>query len=307
MWKPPFDLPHSTPGVKAHQFNVAKEVYRRVINPDGSLKMGPRIGSQSAFGVINIVGDQNRFVMKTMYLRSPSDHRIFVNELTVGMNPAIKIVGPKIYLWRQWYKDGLLIGQYIMDNFTKGKPGYFTMSLQDYARKMWDTCPGKDDKVIKLLKKRLTQFWKITKGYHGDLHTENIALIFNQEGDLKNLYIFDYGAHKKFKNLRESNYQRYCFEDYIKTIQKQFKISYNRKGGSNFYPNVSVPVVKPKGQPYRSNANMLSKLNYKNGTKTLNNGKKSLLNFLSPKTTKESIKNKFFKLVSRKNQVALAT
>jgi hypothetical protein len=293
IWKPPFDLPHSTPGVKKHQYNVAKEVFRRVSNPDGSLKMGPRIGSQSAFGIINIVGDQNRFVMKTMYLRTPSEHRIFVNELTVGMNPAIRIVGPKIYLWRQWYKDGLLIGQYIMDNFTKGRPGYFTMSLQDYAQKTWDTCPGPNDKVVKLLKKRLTQFWKITKGYHGDLHTENIALLFNEAGDLKNLFIFDYGAHKKFKNLRESNYQRYCFEDYIKVIQKQFKISRNRKGGSNFYPNVSVPIVKPKGQPYRSNVNMLSKLNYKNGRRTLGPKNKSLLNILLEKP-KESFMKRFF-------------
>lgn len=284
LWNPPRRYHHFTKGVMNHQLFVAKEVHRRVITPTGKLKLGPRVGTASSYGQVNIVGDANRFVMKTMDITSPSQQRIFDNELSVGFNPAIKIVGPKFYLWRTFYDHGRTYGQYIMDNFTKGRPGIHSMSLEQYSTKFWkNSCPTPKDPIIVLLKKKLLSFWKITRGYHGDLHTGNIQVILGPENELKNVMIFDYGAHKRFKNLRNLNYNLYCFEDYVKTIQKQFKLSYNRKAPSSvgFYPGPEIPTVTPKGQSYRSNINMLNKLNYMTPSQILNKKQKSLFSILS--------------------------
>ena len=286
---PPSGLPGSTPGVFKHQYNVSREVHRRILTQTGQLKLGPRIGTASSYGQVNLVGDGNRFVVKTMDISSPSNNRTFDNELTVGFNPAIKIVGPKIYLWRKFnVGPGKAMGQYIMDNFTKGRPGVYSMGLQEYSTRYWnDACPSPNDPIIRLLKKKLLSFWKITKGYHGDLHSGNIQVIFDASDRLKDLMIFDYGAHKRFKNLRNRNYRLYCFEDYIKTIQKQFKLSYNKKSQTyqtGFHPDPSVTTVIPKGQAYRSNANMLGKLNYKTPYQTLRQNQKSLLNLLKAST-----------------------
>ena len=292
---PPPNLPGFTPGVIKHQYSVAKEVHRRIVTQTGQLKLGPRIGTESSYGQVNLVGDGNRFVMKTMDISTPSNNRIFDNELTIGFNPAIKIVGPKIYLWRKFHLPGKDVGQYVMDNFTKGRQGIYSMGLDEYASKYWkNMCPSPTDPIIRLLKKKLMSFWKITKGYHGDLHTGNIQVILGPGDDLKDLMIFDYGAHKRFKNLRNTNYRLYCFEDYLKTIQKQFKLSFNRKAKyyrTGFHPGPSVPTITPKGQSYRSNVNMLGKLNYSAPYQILEKNRKSLLNLLKASTNNKNKKN----------------
>ena len=257
QWYPPMATEQMTPGVQRYQRSQALRVRTAITYPGTNrVILGPRIGSVSAFGQVYMVSD-GKYVLKQMDITNPRDQRIFNNEVYIGSIPAISVVGPKIFTWRKFKTQTRLIGQYVMNNFGE------TISLEQYLD---GACPNKQDPIYRLLKEQLTKFWKITKGYHGDLHMGNIHVKVGTNGKAIKIIIFDYGAHKRFKNLRPSNYNRYCFEDYIQTIQKQFQISYNKKqkiGSVSFYPHPNVPVIQPKGQPYRSNVNMLSKLNKK--------------------------------------------
>ena len=259
-WFPPVGTDQTTSGVQKYQRSQALRVRDEITFPGTHrVILGPRIGTGSGFGKVFQVGD-GKYVLKQMDITKPQNQRIFNNEVYIASIPAISVVGPKLLLWRKFKTPTKLVGQYVMTNF-----GSDTVSLEEYMGNS-NTCPNRNDLIFRMLKEQLTKFWRITKGYHGDLHMGNIHVRIGSNGKANKLFIFDYGAHKKFKNLRPSNYNRYCFEDYIHTIQKQFKLSYNRKqkvGSVAFHPHIGVPVVVPQGQPYRSNVNMLSKLNKK--------------------------------------------
>jgi len=276
QWQP---IPLSTNSniVKNYHRQKSLEVLRSIFNSQGKLMLGKQIGTASSFGKVYLLSDDNKYVLKEMDISTPSLRRIFENEVTIGATPGIIAVGPKIYAFL--ISPNGKKGAYIMDNFMKGHEG-FSMSLAQYAREHWrNSCPLSSDLVIQDLKKKLSLFYRITKGYHGDLHSDNIQVIFDSQGKFKRVMIFDYGAHKLFK----TNVSGKCFENIMNTIEKEFKNSYNKKfamARTMSHPNNSVPMVLPKGQPFRSNANLFKRLNYREPWKTLAPGQKSLYNAL---------------------------
>ncbi len=277
MWR---SIPLSNYSTNVQKYHKQKslEILKNVHNSNGKLKIGQQIGTASSFGKVFLLGNDERYVLKQMDISTPARRRIFENEVTIGSTPGISAIGPKIYAFT--YSQDERKGSYIMDNFIKGKKGYSSMSLAEFAREAWrNSCPTRSNPVIKDLKSKLTNFYKITKGYHGDLHSDNIQLIFDENDHFKKVMIFDYGAHKLFK----TNVAGKCFEEIMNTINKEFKNSYNRKAATartTFHPNKSVPMVEPKGQQYRSNATVLKRLNYFSPWKTLTPDQKSLYNLL---------------------------
>jgi hypothetical protein len=185
--------------------------------------------------------------------------KIFFNELRVGSTPGISAVGPRIYAWR-------IRGQYceyIMDNFVKGDTTLAATTFHEYMWKHFaKKCPPKSHAVWGRLRTLLVHFWRVTKGYHGDLHANNIVVLTKPDGSIKRMMIFDYGSHKKFKaSVNKST----CFDDFITLIRTEFHRS-NQKSEYNLneFPNGSgIMMYRPKtGQARRSNAAMLSGINY---------------------------------------------
>ena len=116
------------------------------------------------------------------------------------------------------------------------------------------------------MKTTLRNFWLISKGYHGDLHTNNIAVVFKRGGHPvpDRVMIFDYGSHKRTKvkftrNMSLNNMTRVINANFARTIAKP-----NRQNRVTMYPGPEYGnIVKSKlynpvlGQPRRANSNML--------------------------------------------------
>jgi hypothetical protein len=205
-----------------------------------NIKAGPII-SGGNFGTVRKLTPG--FVIKRMKLTSPRDRKIFLNEIRVGTMPGIKEVGPKIYAYRMSYTKG----EYIMDDL-----GNF-VTLSSFTK---NTCPPKNHPIYKALKECLVKFYKITGGYHGDLHMGNIAVVLDKLGLFKKIMIYDYGAHRPFKNNSTAS----CFEDYMKKINKNFSSNYT---SGNYFPS-GVRIERRKNiQSFRPNSNMIRhKLNF---------------------------------------------
>jgi len=195
-----------------------------------------------------------------MKFKNSNSEKVFFNEVRVGSMPGVQKVGPRIYAWK--IENG--VGKYIMDNFVRGDSSLVTMSLNDYMITYFPLkCPPKSHPVFKKLKKVLTDFWTVTKGYHGDLHFDNIAVVMDKDV-IKRIMIFDYGSHKKFK---ASVNKSLCFEDYIRVIEKEFFESTMKQEGNvamYYPPGTQIKLYEPKtGQLRRSNVNMIRGHNYR--------------------------------------------
>jgi hypothetical protein len=244
-------------------------------NAVNSYALKGRVLAKGSYGSIKTLGD--KYVMKTMYFnRDQNQVKIFLNEVRVGGLPGIQQVGPKIYAFRLIRQnDKYFKGQYIMDRLN-------FVSLENYIQ---NKCPEPQDDLYKQMRKTIEKFWKITKGYHGDLHDDNIGVI----PETGKVVIIDYGAHKKFKtNINNST----CFDTITKIINKEFHDKYLRVPSRNYYPyGTRVRLAHPKrGQSFRPNTNML-RGHGPRGPILKGNNQMSFMNLINPKNNNTKIKN----------------
>ena len=244
-----------------------------------------QITKKSAYGTV--YKHENGFVVKKMkFVDVDVDYlKIFLNELRVGSSPGVERVGPKIYAWRvnRNRLGRIMSGEYVMSDFTAGlRRDQAVISLSEYMKRFrGGACPMKGDPIFQKLKSTMTTFWRVTKGYHGDLHTNNLAVILDvfSNKPLK-VIVFDYGAHRPFKNPPPDSA---CFKDYIKLINKEFREVFHKlKEPKRKIGNTLQQTVYPgRNQPFRSNAMML------NGIKSRSAGQSrtpSMLKFISSRT-----------------------
>ena len=246
--------------------------------------------SKGHYGNIKMLGSTEKYVMKTMNFDSPGSDllKIFFNEIRVGRDPKISQVGPRIYAWRILRdREGFATdGQYIMDSFTGGDKSLDAVTL---ARiKM---CPLPNDPLYPMLRKTIEKFWKITKGFHGDLHGGNIAAVYDKKSrDIKKFMIFDYGSHKKFKTTTNDTT---CFEDFIRIIDKEFHNRLKKPKTTMTYVPVGTKIhtiVPKRSQPRRSNIHMLK--SYTFGGQVLNKHfSNSLMSRMRPQSPARHISN----------------
>ena len=242
---------------------------------------GQRMGNASTFGSVIKIG--GRYVKKSMAIASRGKDtdllKIFLNEVRVGSLPGIQQVGPKIYAWRVTRDSSgeIQSADYIMDDFTVAPVGYKVFMMKQYAKAM-GACPAQGHPIYAKIKEAVLKFWRITKGYHGDLHPGNMAVMINKKTkEPVKVIIFDYGSHKKFKaNTGNST----CFGDFLRIIDKEFSNRYAKKtlNSRGYYPNFTkIRVAYPKrGQPLRPNTNLLRNMTLSDKYKATTAAKKNV-------------------------------
>lgn len=217
-----------------------------------------RIGNESAYGQVFSVDIDNyrpgAFVLK--YMRFPSRNRnafrnIFENEIAVGADIRLydRSVGPTVLA----YKVTDDYGMYIMNEFSSGRVGYDAVSLYRY---IGNSCPSPNSTLIVELKETLLKFYKITQGYHGDLHEGNITVVLRPDKTIYRVWVFDYGAHKKFSSKLPKNCK--SLNDVFSIINSEFRANY-QSAPEEFQAEFNGLRLRnaPNRQSYRSNYNML--------------------------------------------------
>ena len=210
-----------------------------------------RIGKKSSYGDVYKIGTDNKYVLKIMVLNDDNDVVIFKNEVRVGSIDGIEAAGPKIYAYL--YDDD--IGVYIMDNILKGRKNHVLYSMYDYFKNVFGgskECPSIRHIFYRKLRRTLIRFYNITKGYHGDLHTENIMVVLDSNKKLVDIRIIDYGSHRPFRNTSETT----CLESLFDRINEEW-ITYDKKNKMTIHQGTLVKWPH-NGQPYRMNSQVLT-------------------------------------------------
>ena len=143
----------------------------------------------------------HKYVIKIIDLKDASTSKIskIKKEFAVGQIKNIDKVGVKSYILHISNN----IAWYVMDNINN--KNYYNIPLFDYLLMLYDSKGKINKKVIKMFAKKMKMFYKITNGFHGDLHFTNINVILRKkysvkESDLLDLKIIDYGTHQFFNN-----------------------------------------------------------------------------------------------------------
>ena len=229
-------------------------IYTHENNIPSELKMKQkleRIGKKSSYGDVYKIGTDNKYVLKIMVLNDDNDVVIFKNEVRVGSIDGIEAAGPKIYAYL--YDDD--IGVYIMDNILKGRKDHVLYSMYDYFKNVFGgskECPSIRHIFYRKLRRTLIRFYNITKGYHGDLHNENIMVVLDSDKKLVDIRIIDYGSHKPFRNTSETT----CLESLFDRINEEW-ITYDKKNKMTIHQGTLVKWPLD-GQPYRMNSQVLT-------------------------------------------------
>lgn len=208
--------------------------------------------SKGAYGAVyDIVGTS--CVMKVMNYTS---EKIFVNEVSIGQIKGIESVGPRIYCYNAGEPGKL---KYIMDNVAKmdNCKDCKAMTLNEYFEK---GCLSTTHPFYNMMYKTLVDFYKITKGWHGDLHMGNIMVVLDQNNKLKSVKIIDYGAHQKFSN---GNNVPDCLEDIFKKINRNFT---TKNGTLEKIQSLNIYKKRGNAQPFKKNQNTLKHGFGKNST-----------------------------------------
>jgi hypothetical protein len=208
-----------------------------------------RINKKSAYGDVYRIGTDNKYVLKVMICNNKSDFNTFKNELVVGSIDGIEAVGPRIYAYL--YANN--IGEYIMDNILKGRDHHVLYSVYDYFMKVFGSnkCPSIRHIFYRKLRRTLIRFYNITKGYHGDLHSDNMMVVLDSNNKLLEVRIIDYGSHRTFHNTKEST----CLESLFERIHTEWN-EYSKENEIKIFKDTHVKYP-PNSQPYRMNSQVL--------------------------------------------------
>jgi hypothetical protein len=185
---------------------------------------------KSAYGVIFPIKGTDK-VLKVIRGKHAVDND-FNTEVSIGKKQGIGKVGTRIYEHAYFgYKTVHLvnghvkfrdyIGAYVMDNLLsmrEKKLGWTVINLNIYTREH-NSCSRE---IIKMYTNLLFNFYKISGGWHGDLHSGNIQVILDDKGKPKRMMVIDYGSHTPFINKTRANSAK-CLDDVLKVVKSNFK------------------------------------------------------------------------------------
>ena len=249
---------------KVKELNIKIDVeYTIVPNPSGfvldNYVRGQRIGSKSVNGQVyqllhKDTLEVSQYVIKTIKINSNIKFKEYRNELYVGTCKNIENTGPKIYAFRMNKK--LQQGEYVMDNLYRFTNNIQTLDMHSYINyiKQFTDTELKKEYITILLKKfikTLKNFYKITNGYHGDLHLENVMIYLDSSiYKVVDVKIFDYGSFRKFKlNSTKNKILVNIFSDILNNVVGQNTKETNR-GGVTMAFVVNIP-------PFRANHKLI--------------------------------------------------
>lgn len=252
-----------------------------------------------------------RYALKEMVLGTrTSSLKSFLREVSIGSLKGIEKVGPRIYAWKLVRNSfgRATAGMYIMDSFDSMAPAGCTITtLYNYIKKIKPPLTNSHPLISKV-REALVKFWKITKGYHGDLPT-NIGVVHSitHPDEVKKVIVFDYASHKKFKSSTVPN----SFKNFVELINKEGQMKLNEYGGNPLtmqqQPGVSatpkplknnskvsifmgVPLIDPEHrQSYRFNTNTLRTMH--RILPGVGNNKRTLMNMLMHEPKKRTWRN----------------
>jgi hypothetical protein len=210
------------------------------------------IGTKSKNGVVRPLmykGNKYLLVSKEMSLRKKKS---FFREVHVGTRPGIGTVGPRVYAWRKLPNRY----EYIMDNLARGYSDAKVTTLHKYT----------GPKPWRQLYDALLRFYKVSGGFHGDLHSNNIAVI-TRKGKVS-VQIYDYGTWRPFQYKIRSD----RIMNYLREIKMQ-------KGNRNI--GYAIEPKNDENQLYRKNANVLNSNALKAFAKFNRRGRNNVLNLMS--------------------------
>lgn len=280
------------------EWRALKFRYSDIINSLNQRKFQTRRLDAGVHGetyrLLNSFGNETKYVRKTISLQRPSRHETvneiiaFFNELRVGNIQNIQTVGPRIYCFRidihnsfaEYVMDYLLpIDKYPENKYTFTKAfKWFTTSSPLQAMNRINRQVNPEHKVFKILIKKVLKFYKITGGFHGDLHLNNFAIIHKTSNieEVVDVRFFDYGAHTPFHtNIKNMKFGHQIFS----TIQKQFSNHPTKVQVGGIHGNLAL---RP-GQPFTNNSKVIAALpSVRNGLHAQlrkSNEMKALINF----------------------------
>jgi len=204
-----------------------------------SLRIISRIGVKSVHGAAyKCMYNGHPVILKVIDLRDPEDRAGFYNEIRIGQIKGIEKLGTRTLA----YGFSNNIGYHLMTDVTYNKSKLMeSVSLNEYMKKL-NACPSTNHSLYKKLFKTLFDFYKLTKGYHGDLHGGNIYVVYKLPyiDNVKSIKIIDYGAHVNFKN---SNALAKCktISDIFKMIEKNFMNNLSNAAKLNTTNPLSYP------------------------------------------------------------------
>ena len=215
--------------------------------------IGQRIGTGSAHGAIYELDSDSRKVIKVVIKTQPFQKEFF-NEVKVGRTPGIEQVGTRIYQAfyqeQREHRPRRWMGVYVMDHLKSGDSENEVITLRTYWEQYWkkETCPTSQDRILKMYVDLIFNFYKITRGWHGDLHSDNIQVIMNN-GVVTRMYVIDYGSHTPFKNNSNLN-KMTCLDQVLDKIENNWAMM-NTRTYDNFNnkPFGPWPLIhrEPKG------------------------------------------------------------
>jgi len=201
-----------------------------------NLHIKSRIGVQSVHGAAyKCMYNGRPVILKVIDVRDPEELSGFFNELRIGKTKGIEKLGTRTLA----YGISNYIGYHVMTDVTYNQSNLTSVSLNEYMNRL-NACPSTEHPLYKTLFKTLFEFYKLTKGYHGDLHGGNVYVLYKPHdiNDVKSIKIIDYGAHVKFE---KSNALDKCT-----TISDIFNLI-----DTNFMKNLSKAKHLNSAQPLR--------------------------------------------------------
>jgi hypothetical protein len=262
-------------GVKRQIFNGKyitepfKQFLLKSLDLGPNTYVGARIGTPSQNGAIFEMANNKVLKVIVDIGYPPTDFRAdFKAEVKVGKIPGIEKVGTRIYqaMYSTQIHDHYIVGAYVMDNLLTDqnkRNGNKLMSLDEYWHTYYRSrsCPVASEHDRKMFTYLMYDFYKITKGYHADLHGGNIQAIVRPDGVLKQLKVIDYGSHTGLKRNISS---LKCLDHILDVIQEEFnRIPCNNSTcywGNNAGPH-KYPVNRTRSQRIIGNARILRRTN----------------------------------------------
>lgn len=197
---------------------------------------------QIADHVYQIPG-RNDYVIKII-----ADKNEYLEEVRVGSIPGIEKVGVRVHSHGRLSKGNYYI---VMDHVEMGQSDVTHMTAERYVSKF----PKQQQAFLRILRKRLLQFYQLTGRFHGDLHFQNVLVILSKKTkSLKQIKLIDYGNTVPIQN---DGGPLNTYTDYVRAIRKTFEKMHSDLGE---YPPGSHIRVKYHYQtniPFRVNQDVI--------------------------------------------------
>ena len=214
---------------------------------------GAKIGSKSVNGQVYQLLHKNtlkisKYVIKTIKINSNDKFKEYKNELYVGTCKNIEKIGPKIYAFRM--NRQLQQGEYVMDNLFKFTDEIQAFDMHTYLKYLLKFTDQelKKQYITQLLTtfiKTIKIFYKITNGFHGDLHLENVMVYIDSRiYKVIDVKIFDYGSFRKFQSYNTKNKILInIFSNILENVTSQ-KVKRKNAGGVNTALVANIPAFR---------------------------------------------------------------